>query len=100
MTIWKFVLPFLGEGVIQMPAVSSVLHVGAQGGHICVWALVSPTAPEEQRRFLIAGTGHPLPSEGSWSYIGSVQQDEHVWHIFEPVMDLTPLPSPSSRFTI
>lgn len=105
MTIWKFMLPFASEPIIQMPAEAAVLHAGMQGGHICLWAMVNQSADVEPRRFLIVGTGGELPTEGMWSYVGTVQQGGHdepqlVWHIFEPVIEQAVTLQPMSRFSI
>lgn len=81
-TVWKF--PFLidDECPIEMPGGAKVLYVDTQGGAVCLWALVNPSAQKELRNFCIRGTGHPLGAERH-TYHGSVQQGPFVWHVFE-----------------
>lgn len=72
-----------------MPASAEVLTVQLQQGKPVLWALVNPTAPEEARRFLIAGTGHDLPPGVSRRrYVGTFQIPDPVfgvtvWHVFD-----------------
>jgi hypothetical protein len=60
-TIWKFVLE--PECSLDMPAGAQVLSIREQGDSICLWALVDPSASTERRRFIVFGTGHPVPDE-------------------------------------
>ena len=64
-----------------MPYGAHVLHVGNQGGVLCLWVLVDPDQPERAREFLICGTGHPVPS-GTHPYLGSAIVSPFVWHVF------------------
>jgi hypothetical protein len=80
--IWKYLLEFGdGEQPIEIPKDAEVLYVAGQEGTICLWALVSPAAPAETRKFVIHGTGHPVGEKES--YLGSVQMSPFVWHVFE-----------------
>ncbi len=85
-TIWKFQLEIKDEQSILMPAGAEILTVQVQHGIPCVWALVLPSVPMEQREFRIYGTGHPVDdSEIFLSYIGTYQLQEGslVFHVFE-----------------
>ena len=81
-TIWKFQLT-IGEPVAAMPRGAQILTVHEQYGEVCLWALVDPDAPTEDRRFHIVGTGHP--SAHLKNYIGTAQVagGALVWHVFE-----------------
>jgi len=70
MTVWKFVIAD-PETPVRMPEGSEVLHVAEQRGQVCLWALVDPGARLVDRRFVIAGTGHPLPPHCG-RFIGTV----------------------------
>ena len=93
-TIWKFPLRAADTFAIEMPTNARLLHVGVQNEQACVWALVDPSAPKEQRRFRLYGTGHPIgadhpmagdPLEG-FDFVGTFQLQEGmmplVFHLF------------------
>lgn len=81
--IWKFPVDLVGEPMVQMPAGAEVLHFGIQDGQPMLWALVTPSAPPNYRRFPLAGTGHRIEEEGL-SYLGTCFQGPFVWHLLEP----------------
>lgn len=83
MTIWKYELPLgpKSEFVIEMPKGAKVLCVQAQDGEIFLWVKLDPDHCTELRKFTIYGTGNDVPSGGV--YIGTVQIDPFVWHVFE-----------------
>ncbi len=82
-TIWKFVLEVTDEQEINMPVCAKVIHVGVQGGlDLCIWAIVDPTADLAPRRFLIFGTGNPMPVRPG-NYLGTAHVGQFVWHVFE-----------------
>lgn len=89
MTVWKFPFDIEDDIGVEMPRGARVLHVDAQFGRPCLWALVAPAAPKEVRRFRLAGTGHPLPPLDrvifDWIHVGSFQMagGQLVWHLFE-----------------
>ena len=81
--IWKYALR-LGTNVIEMPVKAELLTVQMQRDTICLWALVNPDIAMEQRLIEVVGTGNPIPEPYAVRrYIGSVQLDEFVWHVFE-----------------
>lgn len=82
MTVWKFVLD-IGRQAIEMPVDAEVLHIAEQHDQVCVWALVSPDAPKAERRFVVTGTGHPVPDRRG-RFLGTVLLLDgalvlHVW---------------------
>lgn len=87
MTVWKFVIAD-PETPVQMPRGARVLHVAEQRGDVCVWAEVDPSMPLEPRRFVVAGTGHPLPAYRG-PFLGTVllAGGALVYHVWE---DLRP----------
>lgn len=87
MTVWKFVIAD-PETPVRMPEGAEVLHVAEQRGQVCLWALVEPTARQVDRRFVIAGTGHPLPAHRG-RFVGTVLISGgalvfHVWEDLRP----------------
>ncbi len=84
-TVWKF--QFNPEDLlsIQMPAGAKLLHVDVQGGQPCIWALVDPAAPTENRNFRLAGTGHPIEAVDCEVYFGTfmLREGALVFHLFD-----------------
>lgn len=69
---------------LMLPRGAAVLHVGQQEGGLQLWALCAPAAPLEKRHFIVAGTGWLLHFTATpQSYLGTVQSDSYVWHVFE-----------------
>lgn len=88
--VWKFDVPISDELTVEMPANAQILAVQVQTGRPAMWALCSPDAPRETRRFRWFGTGHPMPPVGlTWGHIyrGTVQIAEGalVFHLFEMI---------------
>lgn len=84
-TIWKFPLKMVADWqIVPMPKDAQIVHVADQRGMICVWAVVDPTASEQENRVLmICGTGGDCPSVSQGVHLGSTFQGELVFHIFE-----------------
>ena len=81
-TIYKYDMPILDMWTVLMPVGAEVLSVGVQEGRLRLWAMVETTAPVMERVFYVCGTGNPV-NIGSARFIGTVQMDFFVWHIFE-----------------
>ena len=82
--IWKFELPTYDRVTITMPAGAEVLHVGAQGDTICLWARVDLDVEQEQRHFDTICTGHEYEDLPEF-YLGTVLllNGRLVLHVFE-----------------
>lgn len=81
-TIWKVALTITGKQIITVPAYGKILSVQLQAGVVCLWVEVDPTLPRVKRTIRIFGTGHPM-NEEERQFIGTVQQGQFVWHVFE-----------------
>jgi hypothetical protein len=81
--VWKFPLPISDRVTVEMPAGAQVLAVQEWNNAPCVWALVDPEAPSQNRFFKIVGTGYALPPLAG-EYLGTVQTHggQLVWHVF------------------
>lgn len=82
-TVHKYSVPFDDNFSINMPTGAEVLTFQLQGGGACVWAKVDTNAPKTARNFRLAGTGHPLPIDKDMKYVGTVQLNFLVLHLFE-----------------
>ena len=75
---------------IEMPVGAKILSIQNQNDQIALWAIVNNEAEMETRKFKVVGIGWDLNSPVGLSkglsvdnYIGTVQIDEFVWHVFE-----------------
>lgn len=102
--IFKYPLPFTPDepAALDMPEGAEIVRLGPRGpahGQARVtptlWALVDDDNPTEPRRFLVVGTGHPLPRGAR--YVGSWDSAPFVWHVVEligePLPDRLDLPA-------
>lgn len=82
--VFKYALDVTDHQTILMPAGAEILCVQMQAGAPCLWAMVNPNNPLEERRFRIVGTGH-LIAEPFLKYVGTVQAGGGmlIWHVFE-----------------
>lgn len=88
MKIWKQKLKVTDVQKILVPEGTEILSIAVQNGEICIWEKVpsnffwSPEAMFEERLIDIFGTGNPMEDyEGR--FIGTVQLNGFVWHVFE-----------------
>lgn len=78
--VWKFPLNETPQD-IEAPIVD-FLTVQYQGDTICVWAIVNQDTPPSKYRLYVEGTGWESSKISHDTYIGTVQGDGCVWHIF------------------
>ena len=87
--IFKFEAPFENEFSLQMPTKSQILSVQQDQKTMkpCIWALVYPSNPKEERFFELYGTGHSIFNDMGIQrkYIGTYQclNGEFIGHLFE-----------------
>lgn len=81
-TIWKFPLALTTSQEISIPADFKILTVQEQAGQLCLWAEVMPTVAARKLTIYITGTGRYIPDDPHAEYIGSVQQNNFVWHVY------------------
>ena len=86
MKIFKYKLELSDYPTLTLPKDAKILSVQIQKGILCLWALVDTSAPIEQRKFRLAGTGHPIKENlDELQFIDTIQSHEGalVFHIFE-----------------
>ena len=87
--IYKYPLEIGSTSHITMPKYAKILCVQMQHNVPTIWALHHDEAAEpdyETRTFRVVGTGELVPddyNEDKAAYIGTVQDGQYVWHIFE-----------------
>jgi len=85
-TIYKYILDswLVGQPqTVNMKKSAKILSSAMQNDKLCIWAIVDTESPDEQRSFIIIGTGHNLASSFKLNYISTVQDSPYVWHLFE-----------------
>jgi len=82
MKIFKYVLSLSESQFVSMPIDSQILSVGVQNREIVIWAKVDPSMLTAAKHFLIYGTGWDLDNLDAYKYLGTVQIDRFVWHVF------------------
>lgn len=81
--ILKFVLETPTNHLV-MPKGSKILAFQMQNGNRCIWVLCPVEADKTTRTLTIYGTGWVIrDSESIGTYVGTVQDGEFVWHIFD-----------------
>lgn len=81
-TIHKAVLEMEQIQHVNVPHGAYFLTAQIQLGKICVWYECVPQYTISPRRIAIVATGGQIPS-GSVKYLGTVQLQELVFHIYE-----------------
>jgi hypothetical protein len=83
-TIYKYRIPMLDSFTIAMPKGAKVLHfsIDQKDGLMYVWAEINTYNGLVHKGFELIGTGNPIMSVIK-KYIGTVQKDGFVWHLFE-----------------
>lgn len=88
-TVWKYPIPLSDDAgmvstrpVIEMPHGAEIVHLDTQAGHPTLWAVVHSSYPTTPRRFVIVGTGEPVP-EDAGCHVGTWQATVFVFHLFE-----------------
>lgn len=83
-TIFKYTLNIRDEQVIEMPSTLSFLSVQMQYHNPQLWCVVNPNSERIRYKIYCHGTGHAMPSDRNFKYLGTVQQDEGtlIWHFF------------------
>ena len=85
-TIWKFLIGPVPVLVFDIPKGANIISAAwdPKTGP-CIWVEIpDKTAPKEERKLLVVGTGHALPAERG-RFIGTVVEHDSglVWHIYE-----------------
>lgn len=80
MRVFKYQFDLDDEVEVKMPFSAKVLRVAEQHGRPTMWALVDDEHTVHTFRFLIRGTGHPVPY--GVGHVGTFFAGAFVWHVF------------------
>lgn len=86
MKIYKYELKPDLSTELHIEKYARLLSCQVQRGVICLWYLVDEYEKTEKRTFYRVGTGKRFDASNS-VYIGTVQQEPYVWHIWEGKQD-------------
>jgi hypothetical protein len=81
--VFKYPVSLTDTFTVSMPELSTMLTIQMQNGKPYMWALVDPESSLVERRFRLAGTGHPINERVG--YVGTFQLGggSMVFHLFE-----------------
>lgn len=89
-TVWKFQFQIMAYFTLDLPLDARILtafvqtpnpeHEGKR--YACLWAEVDPEANRYERRFLVIGTGDPLPKEVC-KWIATFPDPPLIFHLYE-----------------
>jgi hypothetical protein len=82
MIIWKYTLELEDEQEILVPTGYEFLSVQEYAGSICLWFLVDSKANKESVPIYILGTGWEDIDMPARKFLGTVQINRYVWHVF------------------
>ncbi len=68
-----------------VPREAKVVHVGIQKKRITLWIQLDPAENRANRDFQVIATGLAWDDAEHLSYVGTVFDEEHVWHVMESV---------------
>jgi len=81
-TIWKFRLDITPIQTVMIPVLHKLLCVQVQNDRPHVWAEVHKESIKVPVTFFILATGDNDVSLVTRRYLGTVQVEPHVWHVY------------------
>lgn len=89
MRVWKHVLKVTDVQELQVPRGAQFLpYIGQYQTitpwehYFSVWTYADPMKETCLRKFFVVGTGNPAPDPSEATYVGSVENQALVWHVF------------------
>lgn len=81
--ILKYPLSSDPHQVLMIPKGAEILCCQVQDGVICLWAKSCMANSYAYRKISIYGTGWSMSDDFEKKYIGTVQLNGYVWHVFD-----------------
>ena len=81
--IYKYPVPITDEFKLELPEGAKLLNFQTQDNKPHIWALVDPMRQLEAVGFRLFGTGQPIGNTDTLEYVGTVQIEPFVWHLFK-----------------
>jgi hypothetical protein len=84
--IWKYPIQINDIQTLTLPIGAEILCFQSQHNSQFIWCLVDMNCTQyKDRNFEIHGTGNPFDIGLERKYIGTIQKDEYVLHLFERI---------------
>ena len=82
-TVYKYPFNIEDNFSLSMPEGAMIIYAECQHGVPCLWAFVDTLKRTVERKFRLAGTGHPIIE--NIEHIGSFKMfdGDLIWHLFE-----------------
>jgi hypothetical protein len=80
--VFKYDVSLEDTFTVKMPIGAEMLYTQAQNDIPRLWALVDTDKKEQEYKFRLAGTGHPIDDSLVLKYIGTLQI-YGVFHLFQ-----------------
>jgi hypothetical protein len=85
--IWKYQMPVSEQFTMTLPAGAQIIRMAGENGYLWLWAVVDPSAPNEERHFAAFKAGGTMPDDLSkHEFVGMAHifiQQELMLYIFE-----------------
>ncbi len=82
MKIYKYEIPIKDRFNLILPEQSKILSLQLQNGTPMLWATITDHYTISYD-FAVYGTGHKMDEKLYHKYIGTIQQQDFVWHFFQ-----------------
>lgn len=90
MKIFKYEIPIKDKFDLELPVYSKILSFQVQNGKPYIWVLLDDKQVLpllRHRYFTLVGSGHEFDHHPDvMKYIGTIQLDSFVWHLFEDLI--------------
>lgn len=81
--VYKYWIARAATTNIVAPEGWKPLTVQIQDDNLYIWALVDTSQKTQSYRICVYGTGHEITDSFAKVYLGTVQDSELVWHVFQ-----------------
>jgi hypothetical protein len=82
-TIYRWVVP-VDDQVHEIKLTGKPVHVanGATSAEVEFWAEYDDAQPEHAVKFLVTGTGHPVPEGATYAGTAPRTREGLIWHLY------------------
>lgn len=80
--ILKYKVAIQSEIILAIPGLKKNLSFQIQDGLPTLWVEVFDHSPISEQLYRVFGTGHQLPELHEFEYVGTIQHETYVWHLY------------------
>tara|TARA_R110000744_G_scaffold195512_2_gene314601 strand:+ start:5319 stop:5585 length:267 start_codon:yes stop_codon:yes gene_type:complete len=81
--IYKYPINVVDSQMLVMPEGYKIIKADFQNQVLTIWAIVNPVNKLLDVKIRVIETGHTIFCDGELNHIGTVQEYNLVWHVFE-----------------